>query len=158
MILFVSVIFLRLGDQFKSLGIKPVTMILGLADFSLKAAATDIIPRAISMGESLSISLVPAWITMCFTVGGKCICLALQSTCCVLSPPIPKLIALYDLNLFQTFPYLNRPLIIESPIKINEQFFELFSNCKFFRCVAYQPTLSGRSVGVVVREKNLFIL
>ena len=71
------------------------------------------IASAISVGLSLSKLLVTDITTAYSTCNGMSSWLHRQMTCCVWSPPIPKLITLYGFKLFKQFWY--NLFAIESP-------------------------------------------
>ena len=98
-------------------GSRPVIRILALG----LASAVVMIPFAIFDGESLPMLSVPQCITHILKSFGTSPFLILNNMCCVRSPPIPKFRAFVLNNgpkyLDHTLLYLNRPFIMESPIK-----------------------------------------
>ena len=89
---------------------------LTLLDFSRKQEPILTIQSAISTGESVNRLLVPHNTTTFFSDEGIQRFLVHQNTFFTRSPPIPKFNALNGVKyLCNTFKYLERPAIMESP-------------------------------------------
>ena len=107
----------RRGDISLSPGRRPIITTSACGFLLRMKCAIDKIAVFISSGSFLSILLVPQWIIAVSKFLGISPFCSLHRTCCVLSPPTPKLKAWSGSKYFDhTLRYRDSPLTIESPI------------------------------------------
>ena len=109
----------RILFLFLSLGRIPNINTFIFSFFLIRDKPISIIHFAISSGRSLPILFTPHITATNLTEGGNFICWHRQRTCCVLSPLIPRFSGFKLESVLQTSWYLKRPLMMESPTKIN---------------------------------------